>query len=109
MGEEEDGGLLIVGEETEGLANDNRWCLVGKLLTGRVSDFNAFQNVLAFLWQPGKGMYVKKLSHNLFLFQFYQEIDVKRVIVGSSWTFDRKQLIFARLKERENPREVRLN
>lgn len=108
LGEEEEGGLLFEGEE-EGLGIDTRWCLVGKLLTGRVSDFNVFQNVLAFLWQPGKGMFVKELSHNRFLFQFYHEIDIKRVLEGSPWTFDRKQLIIARLGEGENPREMQLN
>uniref|UniRef100_A0A803QSV9 Zinc knuckle CX2CX4HX4C domain-containing protein n=1 Tax=Cannabis sativa TaxID=3483 RepID=A0A803QSV9_CANSA len=41
----------------EELAIDTRWCLVEKLLTGRVSDFNVFQNMMAFLWQPGMGIH----------------------------------------------------
>uniref|UniRef100_A0A803P703 Uncharacterized protein n=1 Tax=Cannabis sativa TaxID=3483 RepID=A0A803P703_CANSA len=38
------------------------------------------------LWKPGKGMYVKILEQNWFLFQFYPEIDIQRVITGSPWT-----------------------
>lgn len=54
-------------------------------------------------------MYVKVLSHNLFFFQFYHEVDITNVIQGSPWTFDRKQLIIQRLKEGENPKKVTLD
>uniref|UniRef100_A0A803NM17 peptidylprolyl isomerase n=1 Tax=Cannabis sativa TaxID=3483 RepID=A0A803NM17_CANSA len=107
--EEEEIGLVAPRVEQEELVIDTRWCLIGKLLLGRVSDFDAFQNMMAFLWQSGKGMYVKKLNSNLFLFQFYHEIDIERVITGSPWTFNKKQLILHRLKEGENPRNVNLH
>lgn len=35
----------------------------------------------------------------LFLFQFYHEIDIKRVIEGSPWTFNRKVLIISRMQD----------
>ncbi|XP_060959153.1 uncharacterized protein LOC133030431 [Cannabis sativa] len=107
--EEEVEVLRLPTSRAEEVAIDTRWCLVGKLLTGRVSDFNVFQNMMAFLWQPGMGMYVKELNPNLFLFQFYHEIDIQRVIDGSPWTYDRKPFIFTRLKEGDNPRLVEIN
>ncbi|XP_060972376.1 uncharacterized protein LOC133038294 [Cannabis sativa] len=67
------------------------------------------RNMMAFLWQPGMGMYVKELNLNLFLFQFYHEIDIQRVIDGSPWTYYRKPFIFTRLKEGENLRLVEIN
>uniref|UniRef100_A0A803NVA0 CCHC-type domain-containing protein n=1 Tax=Cannabis sativa TaxID=3483 RepID=A0A803NVA0_CANSA len=109
LDEEEEEVLRLPVSRTEEIVIDTRWCLVGKLLTGRVSDFNVFQNMMAFLWQPGMGMYVKELNPNLFLFQFYHEIDIQRVIDGSPWTYDRKPLIFTRLKEGDNPRLVEIN
>uniref|UniRef100_A0A803NUR8 DUF4283 domain-containing protein n=1 Tax=Cannabis sativa TaxID=3483 RepID=A0A803NUR8_CANSA len=96
------------GDETEPDLDD-RWCLIGRLLTGKVSDFLVFQNIMADLWKPGKGMYVKILEQNRFLFQFYHEIDIRRVINGSPWTYDRKQLIIERLKPGGNPKNVMLN
>uniref|UniRef100_A0A803PIN7 Reverse transcriptase domain-containing protein n=1 Tax=Cannabis sativa TaxID=3483 RepID=A0A803PIN7_CANSA len=109
LDEEEVEVLRIPTGRAEEVAIDTRWCLVGKLLTGRVSDFNVFQNMMAFLWQPGMGMYVKELNPNLFLFQFYHEIDIQLVIDGSPWTYDRKPFIFTRLKEGDNPRLVEIN
>ncbi|XP_060972000.1 uncharacterized protein LOC115703869 [Cannabis sativa] len=66
------------------------------------------QNKIATLWQPGRGLYVKELDSNLFLFQFYHEVDIERVIEGSPWTFDRAPLIFERVKSGENPRSIPL-
>ncbi|KAF4367881.1 hypothetical protein G4B88_021734 [Cannabis sativa] len=104
---EEFGGLSLDVEEEE--EYDVRWCLVGRFLNAGVIDVQAMQHIMAFLWKPGKGLYVKELEQNRFLFQFYHELDIKRVIGGSPWTFERKQLIFERLKVGDNLRSIILN
>uniref|UniRef100_A0A803PVR0 Reverse transcriptase domain-containing protein n=1 Tax=Cannabis sativa TaxID=3483 RepID=A0A803PVR0_CANSA len=87
--EEEEGELLCDIVEDVGQPIDDRWCLVGKFLTRRLIDFDSMQNTLASLWQPRKGMFVNELEHNLYIFQFYHEVDIQRVIDGSPWTFNR--------------------
>uniref|UniRef100_A0A803QRP6 Reverse transcriptase domain-containing protein n=1 Tax=Cannabis sativa TaxID=3483 RepID=A0A803QRP6_CANSA len=107
-GEEE--GVLISDDQAEDVqAFDDRWCLVGKFLTNRTLDFDAMRHTLASLWQPGKGVYIKELDTNRYLFQFYHEIDVQTVIDGSPWTFNRMPLVFHRLKRGEDPRMVPLH
>uniref|UniRef100_A0A803QDQ2 DUF4283 domain-containing protein n=1 Tax=Cannabis sativa TaxID=3483 RepID=A0A803QDQ2_CANSA len=92
--EEEENEEVYYDENTGGdddeQAIDTRWCLVGRLLTGKISDFWLFQNIMVNLWKPRKGMYIKQLDQNRFLFQFYHEVDVQRVITGSPWTYDQK-------------------
>ncbi|KAF4357190.1 hypothetical protein F8388_003337 [Cannabis sativa] len=78
-------------------------------LSTTTGDYQVFQNVIADLWKPGKGMYVKILEQNRFLFQFYHEIDIDRVITGSPWTYDRKQLLIERLRPGDNPRTKLIN
>ncbi|KAM6569081.1 hypothetical protein CsatB_017066 [Cannabis sativa] len=107
--EEEESEEILEDEEDGNPEFDVRWSLVGKLLTGRISDYKVFQNMIADLWKPGKGMTVKILEQNRFLFQFYHEIDIQRVINGSPWTFDRKHLILKRLKAGDNPKMVELD
>ncbi|KAM6543198.1 hypothetical protein CsatB_007645 [Cannabis sativa] len=118
--EEEDGYNIWLDEESEVVLDydtndqtekdyDDRWCLVGRFLTERSIDFDAMQHLLASLWQPGKGMFVKELDTNRYLFQFYHEIDIKSVIDRSPWTFNKFLLVFTRLKPGENPRLVALN
>lgn len=107
--EDEDEGGLICEEASKEVAFEDRWCLVGRFITDGAVDFLAMQHTLASLWKPGRGVYIKELDANRFLFQFYHEIDVSRVLSGSPWSFNRKALILARLKKGENPRTVALN
>ncbi|KAL8124864.1 hypothetical protein AgCh_012503 [Apium graveolens] len=136
--DEEDGGLIYKENQEEIYEIDTRWCLVGRFLTESSVDFQAMQHKMASLWRPGKGMYVKELDMNCYIFLFYHEVDIARVIEGkgmyvkeldmnryiflfyhevdiarviegSSWTFERFQLVFVRLREGDDPRTVNIN
>lgn len=114
LDDEEDGGLALeaqVGDEgTEGFQDfDANLCLVGRFITEGVVDFPAMRQTLVALWRPGKGVYIKEIDTNLYLFQFYHEIDIKRVCSGSPWSYNRKALIIARMKEGDIPRGINLN
>lgn len=112
--DEEDEGLAFQGdtgiEQGEGQGDFiAELCLVGRFLSEGVVDFPSMQQTRAALWRPGKGVYIKEVDVNLYVFQFYHEIDIKRVIEGSPWSFNRKALIFARMKEGDIPRAISLN
>ncbi|XP_060965059.1 uncharacterized protein LOC133034062 [Cannabis sativa] len=106
---EDDGYIMYEGGAEDLEEFDDRWCLVGRFLTERTIDFQAMQHKMASLWRPVRGLFVKELDPNCFLFQFYHEMDIDRVIEGSPWTFDRVPLVFERLKSGDNPRMVVLN
>uniref|UniRef100_A0A803PW73 Reverse transcriptase n=1 Tax=Cannabis sativa TaxID=3483 RepID=A0A803PW73_CANSA len=107
--DEEDDRLVLDDEDGDLSEIDDRSCLVGRFLTKRSIDCQAMQHKMASLWQPNRGLYVKELNPNHFLFQFYHEIDITRVVDGNPWTFDRTPLIFERVKPGENPRQISLN
>ena len=105
--EEEDG---IIFEETgdDGDIIDYRWCLVGRFLIDRSINLMAMKNTLASIWRPVKGVCIKDLGPSLFLFQFFHEMDVERVIKGGPWTFNQHLLLLSRLAVRINPTHVSL-
>uniref|UniRef100_A0A803QS68 CCHC-type domain-containing protein n=1 Tax=Cannabis sativa TaxID=3483 RepID=A0A803QS68_CANSA len=107
--EEEELEEMAVSVDSGNEGIDDRWCLVGRFLSNRIVDFEKMQNILASLWQPGIGMFVKQVDNNRFLFQFYHEVDIKRVIDGSPWTYDRMQLIIERLPVGGDPKTLTLN
>lgn len=112
--DEEEGGLafeeeVLQGEEQALSGIDANLCVVGRFIIDRKVDFLAMQQTLAALWKPGMGVYIKDLEANLFLFQFYHEVDVRRVLEGCPWSFNRRALIMTCLKEEDNPRCVSLN
>lgn len=112
--EEEEGGIAIEGSKAQENTDNEyvcnaRLCLVGRFLTDGVLDFQAMQQTMAALWRPGRGVYIRELGVNHFLFQFYHEIDINGVVEGSPWTFNRKVLIIARMEKGLNPRCIPLN
>ncbi|XP_074352194.1 uncharacterized protein LOC141691368 [Apium graveolens] len=114
LDDEEDGGLaleeIVVDGEIDGFQDfDANLYLIGRFITEGVVDFPAMRQTLAALWHPGKGVYIKKIDTNLYLFQFHHKIDIKRVCSGSPWFYNRKALIITRMKEGDILRGVNLN
>lgn len=109
--EEEESGLIVAADEevNEGKGRINsRFCLVGCFLTGKVINFAAMKHTMTLLWHPGKGVCIRDLFPTLFLFQFFHEIDVKRVVESGPWTFDQHILLIKRLEENEQPQNIPL-
>ncbi|KAF4402532.1 hypothetical protein G4B88_012317 [Cannabis sativa] len=85
---------------------DTRWSIMGCFLTNTSIDFMVMRNMMVVLWKPGMGMYVKELRGKKYIFQFYHEIGIQRVMDRSPWMFKNAPLIFKWLKLRDVPREV---
>ncbi|KAF4365015.1 hypothetical protein F8388_001763 [Cannabis sativa] len=68
-----------------------------------------YEGLLIDAAEHGMGMYVKELGGNKYIFQFYHEIDIQRVMDRSPWTFKNAALIFERLKPGDVLREVPLH
>ncbi|KAK6141670.1 hypothetical protein DH2020_024591 [Rehmannia glutinosa] len=106
--EEEEGGLVLKETDVEKASQEFRWCLVGRFLSDRIVNFAAMKNTLASIWRPVKGVFLRDLGPNLFLFQFFHEMDVARVQKNGPWTFDNLLLITKRLNVGEQPSKVQL-
>lgn len=114
IADEDEGGIEIQeaalnAHEIHNQSFDANLCIVGRFISEGRIEFEAMQHTLAVLWKPGRGVYIKELDSNLYLFQFYHELDVKRVLEGCPWSFNRRALVMARLKPGQNPRCIELN
>ena len=101
--DEEDSGIPFDGSMGTQAGEFTRLCLIGKLLSERIHDFDALKIALASFWRPVKGMVARKLEPNRFLFQFFHEKDLNRVMEGSPWTFNKAPLLLERLQEEDDP------
>jgi hypothetical protein len=68
-------------------------CLVGKVWAEKVVNKEAFQTVLSRLWRTVEGVVFKEVQDNMWLFEFTDEEDKKRVMAGRPWAFDRQILV----------------
>ena len=106
--EDEEAGHVFEDISNEVAATDFQWCLVRQFLTDRVINLMAMKNTLASIWCLVKGVYIKELSPTLFLFEFFHELDMDRVVNGGPWTFNQHLLITNRLKVGDNPSQIPL-
>ncbi|MBA0818143.1 hypothetical protein Gohar_021916 [Gossypium harknessii] len=106
MDEEED-PLLVVGDD---IAIDPEYglCSVGRVLTDSIMNFPSLKNTLADLWHPLRRVSITEIEDKCILFQFYSEIDLKRVMDGMPWFFNRHLIEFHRLIRGEEPSTVPL-
>ncbi|KAK5818526.1 hypothetical protein PVK06_023467 [Gossypium arboreum] len=84
------------------------FCLVGCFLTASVVNFPAMRNTMANIWHPLEGVQISDLGEKRFLFKFFNEIDISRVIIGAPWTSNNHLLVFHRIGENEDPMDVPL-
>ncbi|TXG70892.1 hypothetical protein EZV62_005827 [Acer yangbiense] len=67
--------------------------LVGKILTQKSVNREAFKIVIGKIWQVTKGMEIESLTGNIFSFSFVNQEDRRKVLFGASWTFDNALLV----------------
>ncbi|MBA0818355.1 hypothetical protein Gohar_028040, partial [Gossypium harknessii] len=84
-------------------------CLVGVFLTSSVVHFQAMRSTLASVWHPISGVSISDMGKERYLFRFYYEVDVERVIKNGPWNFNSHLLILHRLQQGEDPLSVLLH
>ena len=105
---DEEGLVLEEGEE-EDPNSDLALCLVGSFLTNRKINFVAMQDTLSSVWRPVKGVFMEEtVIPNIFVFKFFHEMDMQRVLDDGPWTFNNQALLVKRLEVGEQLSDIKL-
>ncbi|MBA0789556.1 hypothetical protein Gotri_025506, partial [Gossypium trilobum] len=64
---------------------------------------------MADIWHPIGGICITDLGEKWYLFQFFNEVDIARVLVGTPWFFNNHLLILKRITYGENSATLELN
>jgi len=71
--------------------------LIGKLYTTHSFDVEAMNATFKNVWKPSKGLLIKELDTNLFLFPFFSKADRDGVLNDCPWAFDDHTLLLKEL------------
>ncbi|XVF55830.1 hypothetical protein PTKIN_Ptkin06aG0068000 [Pterospermum kingtungense] len=52
---------------------------------------------MAGIWQPRRGVNIKDLGSQIYMFQFYHVVDLQRVYDGGPWSFNNHLLVLHKL------------
>ena len=84
-------------------------CMVGKLLSSRRIHVPSFKERVVAMWRPGRGIFVQEVDDRRFLFKFFHEYDISRVLEGGPWIYDNMYILLHRLMPNEAPAAVPLD
>lgn len=76
------------------LAIETNYNLVGCFLTASVIHYPAMRSTLANLWHSVKVIEILDIGEKRFLFRFFHQMDLDRVLKGAHWTFNNHLLVF---------------
>ncbi|KAL0329322.1 UNVERIFIED_CONTAM: hypothetical protein Sradi_4918900 [Sesamum radiatum] len=84
-------------------------CLVGRLLSGRVVNFEGMCASIHSTILSIKCMDIKQLLVDRILIRFNHVIDRSRALEGCPWSFEKNVLVLSSATENKNPMQVNLN
>ncbi|KAL5822000.1 hypothetical protein ACOSQ3_023882 [Xanthoceras sorbifolium] len=64
-------------------------CLVGKILTTKLINRDAFRAIIPKIWRTTQTFIIENVKENVFVFQFQNQVDKRRVLMGGPWSFDK--------------------
>lgn len=86
-------GISITEGDVEEVRAQGGRCLIGRIWSEKLVNKEAFKSVLSRVWQTIRGMIFRELNDNVWLFEFEDEVDMRRVLDGRPWSFDRQILV----------------
>ncbi|MBA0751816.1 hypothetical protein Gogos_000716 [Gossypium gossypioides] len=77
-------------------------CVVGRCLTDSVVHFSSLRNTMVDLWHPIGGIFISDLSEKRYLFQFFHDVDMNRVLAGTPWLFNNHLILMHKIQLRQS-------
>lgn len=85
----------VEGEEEEHGRANTSLTLVGRFLTDRPIRSHIMKERMAGVWRPGRGVNIRDAGPSIFLFQFFHQLDLQKVLKQGPWSFDKNLLILS--------------
>ncbi|KAK5824612.1 hypothetical protein PVK06_019393 [Gossypium arboreum] len=96
-------------EEAAVVGRSYQFCLVGRCLTYSVVHFPYLRNTMADLWHPIGGICISDLGKKRYLFQFFHDVDVQRVLSNTPWFFNNHLIILQKVQKGGDRSAILLN
>ncbi|XP_021775173.1 uncharacterized protein LOC110739027 [Chenopodium quinoa] len=107
--DDEDEGVVDLGVvESSSLTKKFHLSLIGRLVTERPYNVEAFKNTMMKVWALQDNLVIRVLGPNLYAFQFFHWRDKEKVKAGRPWCFDNLLLVLREVEGDEQPEKIPL-
>jgi hypothetical protein len=102
----EKAGIIIIEGEIEEVRVQGGWCLVRRIWMAKKVNKEAFKVLLTRIWRITRGVIFKELVDNIWLFEFKEMDDMRRVLDGRPWSFDCQILVLNEFDDKTPPTQM---
>ena len=105
---EEDEGIELGSSSTKVAKEIGKNCVVMKIMTHRSISLDALRKNLRMLWKTNKGVNISKLEADLFLVEFGDRKDKKKVLDMCPWSYEKQLVLIQDFEGELTPKEIEL-
>lgn len=86
-----------------------RMCVSSEIFTKRALNIEAVACTFRPLWHTKASFHITNVGDNILLFNFDQEVDAVKVLLGEPWSYDRHLVVIKRFEGKKSIKEVEFN
>ena len=106
--EDEDEDIELGSNSTRAAKEFGKNCVVMKILTQRTIILDALRKNLKKLWKPNKGLQIFEIEEDLFLVEFGDGRDKKKVMETCQWSYEKQLILMQEFEGEMVPKEIKL-
>lgn len=100
---------VVRGSNSTKVARElGRNCLVMKILSCQSISINALRKNLRMIWKPSKGIQISEIEDEMYMVEFEEERDKKKVLVIRPWCYDKQLILLQEFEGEKAPQEIAL-
>lgn len=104
---EEEGEDIELGSESTRAAREiGKNCLVMKILTQRIIVLDALRKHLKMLWKPNRGVWISEIDEDLYLVEFGDGRDKKRILEMCPWSYEKQLVLLQEFEGERVPKDI---
>jgi len=104
--EEEDESLMLGNSCTKAATERGKYCLVMRVLSRRCIILDALRKNLRMLWKPKRNVKVSEIEEDLFLVEFDDERDKRKVLDMCPWNYEKNLVLLQEFEGDKVPKDL---
>ena len=106
--EEEDEGIEIDSNGTKTAREIGNNCVIMKILVHKSISIIALRKNMRMLWKPNKGVQISEVDEDLFLVEFGDVRDKKKVLDMCPWNYEKQLVLLQEFDGKLTPKELEI-
>ena len=104
--EEEEVSVNLGRECTRATKEKARNCLVMKVLSRSGIILDALRKNIRMLWKPNKSLQISVIEEEMFLVEFDDERDKRRILEMSPWDYEKQLVLLQEFERDQDPKDI---